>query len=179
LEIRGRAGLGLPSPGKLAGHAAVFDLPADIGPFREVVRPGAFARSLQQPGRVLALYDHETRSVLGRASAGTLRLREDDRGLAFEIDLPDTGVGRDLAVLVQRGDVNGCSFGFVVAPEGERWHAGPGKPLRELLDVDLHEVTITPNPAYSGTEVALRRMPARLQGPSPTGLNRLWLETAR
>lgn len=175
LEVRARAGISLPSPGKLAGHAAVFDSPADLGPFVEVVRRGAFSRSLQEPGGIMALYDHETRSILGRVSAGTLRLKEDDRGLAFELDLPDTSVGRDLAVLVQRGDVSGCSFGFLVPPGGDQWRSVMGKPLRELQRVELREITVTANPAYPDTEVALRRMPAwRTEG---SDLRRLWLET--
>lgn len=174
LEVRVRAGISLPSPGKLAGHAAVFDSPADLGPFVEVVKRGAFNRSLQQPGGIMALYDHETRSILGRVSAGTLRLQEDDIGLAFELDLPDTTVGRDLAVLVKRGDVSGCSFGFRVAPRGDAWGSSGGKPLRELRNVDLREITITANPAYPDTSVALRRMPA---GPRCASLRHLWLET--
>jgi HK97 family phage prohead protease len=161
LEVRTAAGLSLPSPGKLAGYAAVFDSPADLGQFVEVVRPGAFAASLRtNQGGILALYAHERRSVLGRVSAGTLRLQEDHRGLAFEVDLPDTTVGRDLAVLVQRGDVAGCSFGFVVPPGGDRWESRADKPLRELRSVDLHEITITSTPAYRDTTVAVRCMPA-------------------
>ena len=176
LEIRAGTGLALPSPGMLAGYAAVFDSPADLGPFVEVVRRGAFTRSLRQPGAVLALYDHERRSVLGRVSAGTLRLREDTRGLAFELDLPDTSAGRDLAVLVQRGDVAGCSFGFIVPDKGDAWTTRGAKPLRELRDVSLHEVTITPTPAYADTEVAMRSMPSVWEGEA-LAAHRAWFDT--
>ncbi len=175
LEHRAGTSLQLPSPGKLSGHAAVFDSPADLGPFVEVVRPGAFTRSLQQAGAILALYDHERRSVLGRVSAGTLRLHEDRRGLAFELDLPDTSVGRDLAVLVQRGDVAGCSFGFVVPEGGDAWTGRADKPLRELRGVDLHHITITPEPAYADTSVAMRCMPR--QWDAALQVHRLWFET--
>ncbi len=176
LEIRAGTGLALPSPGKLAGYAAVFDSPADLGPFVEVVRPGAFTRCLRQPGAILALYDHERRSVLGRVSAGTLRLHEDAKGLAFELDLPDTSVGRDLAVLVQRGDIGGCSFGFVVPDKGDAWGTSGDKPLRELRSVDLHEVTITPTPAYADTEVAMRSMPSFWDNDA-LATHRAWFET--
>lgn len=174
LEIRAGTGLALPSPGRLAGYAAVFDAPADLGPFVEVVRPGAFTRSLRQPGAIMALYDHERRSVLGRVSAGTLRLQEDQRGLAFELDLPDTSVGRDLAVLVQRGDVAGCSFGFVVPGGGDAWGTRGDKLTRELHNVDLHEITITPTPAYADTEVAMRSMP---RDNDALATHRLWFAT--
>lgn len=176
LEVRSGTGLASPSPGKLAGYAAVFDSPADLGPFVEVVRSGAFTRSLRTPGAILALFDHERRSVLGRVSAGTLRLQEDQRGLAFELDLPDTSVGRDLAVLVQRGDVAGCSFGFVVPVDGDAWSTRGDKLTRELHNVDLHEITVTPTPAYTDTEVAMRSMPRLWEG-HPLALHRLWFST--
>jgi hypothetical protein len=176
LEVRTATGLALPSPGKLVGHAAVFDSPADLGEFVESVRPGAFTRSLRQPGAIMALYDHERRSILGRVSAGTLRLQEDAKGLAFEIDLPDTSVARDLAVLVQRGDVSGCSFGFVVPKGGDRWEQRNGKLTRELLNVDLREITITPNPAYADTTVARRSMPT-FHEHDALQTHRLWFAT--
>ncbi|MDP1650396.1 MAG: HK97 family phage prohead protease [Rubrivivax sp.] len=176
LEVRTASGLALPSPGKLVGHAAVFDSPADLGEFVESVRPGAFTRSLRQPGAIMALYDHERRSILGRVSAGTLRLREDAKGLAFELDLPDTTVGRDLAVLVERGDVSGCSFGFVVPKGGDHWEQRNGKLVRELRTVDLREITITPDPAYADTTVAKRSMPT-LRESDALQTHRLWFAT--
>lgn len=176
LEIRAGTGLALPSPGRLAGYAAVFDSPADLGPFVEVVRPGAFTRSLRQPGAIMALYDHERRSVLGRVSAGTLRLQEDAKGLSFELDLPSTSVGNDLAVLVQRGDITGCSFGFIVPSDGDAWTTRGDKPVRELRDVSLHEITVTPTPAYADTTVAMRSMPNVREGDS-LALHRLWFAT--
>lgn len=152
----------------------MFDSPTDLGPFFEVVRPGAFTRSLKD-GDILALYDHERRSVLGRLSAGTLRLREDARGLAFELDLPDTTVGRDLAVLVQRGDVAGCSFGFMVPEGGDTWVTRADKPMRELRSVNLREITITSMPAYADTTVAMRCMPSFWE--SALQVHRLYFET--
>lgn len=175
LEVRTADGLTLPSPGKLVGHAAVFDSPADLGEFVEVVRPGAFTRSLQQPGGIMALYDHERRSVLGKVSAGTLRLWQDAKGLSFELDLPDTSVGRDLAVLVQRGDVSGCSFGFLTPEGGDRWQQRGDKLTRELRNVDLREITITPLPAYRDTCVAKRSMPSFWE--DPLRLQRAWMAT--
>lgn len=177
LEIRAATGLQQPSPGKLAGYAAVFDSPADLGQFVEVIRPGAFASSLRSnPGGICALYDHERRSILGRVSAGTLRLHEDAHGLAFELDLPDTTVGRDLAVLVQRGDVAGCSFGFVVPEGGDHWNTRADKMVRELREVRLHEITITPQPAYPDTTVAMRSMPSFWESEA-LQTHRLWFDT--
>lgn len=169
LEVRTAVELRATSAGRLEGYAAVFGTPSqDLGGFTESVRPGAFARSLASPAGILALYDHDTRSILGRVGAGTLRLAEDSRGLHFEVDLPKTSIGSDLSVLVQRGDVAGASFAFTTPAGGDHWSLRGGDPHRELLDVDLHEITVTANPAYLDTEVAKRslfsyRLPTRLQ----------------
>jgi HK97 family phage prohead protease len=97
----------------IAGYAAVFNDVADIGgSFREIIAPGAFKDTLG--GDVRALVDHDSGRVIGRSTAGTLRLNEDDKGLKVEIDLPDTSDGRDLAVSLTRGDISGMSFGFRV-----------------------------------------------------------------
>ena len=177
VELRAAVGLSLPSPGRLVGYAAVFDAPADLGEFSETIKPGAFSRALSQSNNILALYDHERRSVLGRTGSGTLKLAEDAKGLQFELTLPDTQLGRDLAVLVQRGDVSGCSFGFLPYPDGDRWEYRGERLHRELTAVDVREITITPTPAYSDTTVTMRSLQrAGLFAPSNA---RRWLETIR
>ena len=155
LELR--AGGDQKSP-RLVGHAAVFNSPSqDLGGFVEIIKPGAFARSLASAGHdQLALVQHMPQLVLGRRSAGTLQLKEDERGLAFEIDVPDTSTARDLLVSVQRGDVRGASFAFSTPKNGDRWEVRNGQVVRELLDVNLHEITVTAQPAYLDTSVALR-----------------------
>lgn len=136
----------------LFGYAARFGDPTPIGGWTETIQPGAFKRSLAGPAAasIRAVYEHNDAALLGRVGAGTLRLSEDDVGLAFELDLPDTTLGRDLSALVKRGDVAGCSFGFV--PVKEDWQGE----VRSLQDVDLHEITITANPAYQSTSVSVR-----------------------
>jgi HK97 family phage prohead protease len=94
--------------------------------------------------------------VLGRRSSGTLRLAEDRQGLSFEIDLPPTQAARDLLVSVERGDVRGASFAFTVPDGGDTWNKQGEQMVRELRDIDLHEITITAQPAYQDTSVARR-----------------------
>jgi uncharacterized protein len=145
---------------RLGGYAAVWDSPSeDLGGFIEFVRKGAFSRSLAaaKPD-TLALVHHVPHLVLGRRSAGTLRLHEDARGLAFEVDLPATSAARDLAVSVERGDIRGASFAFTLAADGDRWTMQGDRAERSLLDVDLHDITVTPVPAYSDTTVARRAL---------------------
>jgi HK97 family phage prohead protease len=141
---------------RLTGYAATFGTPADIaGAFRETIRPGAFRASLAANNDVVALVDHDMSRLLGRTRSGTLRLAEDTKGLSFDIDVPQTTLGNDVLHMASRGDLGGMSFGFRVAPEGERW-SEQGR-SRELRAVELIEVSIVHAwPAYTGTSVQAR-----------------------
>lgn len=174
LELRGHGTLKATGNKTLTGYAAVFNSEAVLGDFSEVIRQGAFAKSLATGSNIRALYHHDGTALLGTTRGGTLQLREDAHGLAFTLALPDTSHGRDLAILVDRGDVAGCSFGFKVRDGGERWEQRGAQLVRELLDVDLVEITLTSDPAYSDTTVAMRSRPHQ-QG--FVDLNRAWMET--
>lgn len=152
LELRAAAGR------RLVGYAATFGTPAEIGGFMETVLPGAFRKSLLDPARdILALADHDASKVLGRTKSGSLRLVETGRGLHFELDIPATSVGNDILELVRSGNAGGMSFGFRAVDE--RW---PARDRRELLAVELHEISVVSAwPAYPQTEVHARsRAPA-------------------
>lgn len=183
LQLERRAALELRAAGgktpRLVGHAAVFDSPSqDLGGFTETIKPGAFKRTLQANDRdPLALVQHMPHMVLGRRSAGTLRLSEDQRGLAFEIDVPDTTAARDLLVSVERGDVRGASFAFSVPKGGDTWEVRGTSVVRELRDLDLHEITITASPAYLDTTVALRAFEHRYVPYQRLRMAKLWLES--
>lgn len=138
----------------LVGYAAVFGEVADIGGyFGEVIARGAFTETLKTAD-VRAYFDHDSGRILGRSSAGTLRLREDDKGLAVEIDLPDTSDGRDVRTLVERGDVSGMSFSFSALKQ--TWDETTEPPTRTIQELKLYEVSVVSEPAYDGTSVALR-----------------------
>jgi HK97 family phage prohead protease len=139
----------------VGGYAAVFNSETDIGGyFREVIAPGAFKDAIS--GDVRALVDHNSGRVIGRTTAGSLRLSEDDVGLAVEIDLPDTNDGRDIATLIERGDISGMSFGFVVTKQS--WDETGDVPKRTIEAVELHEVSIVAFPAYDDTSIAMRSL---------------------
>lgn len=142
----------------VAGYAAVFGEWADIyGWFEETVARGAFTNTLRTAD-VRAYFDHDRGRVLGRSTAGTLRLTEDAKGLFVEIDLPDTTDGRDVATLIERGDVSGMSFGFSVLRQ--EWDETVDPPRRTILEVELREVSIVSEPAYDGTSIAMRSLEA-------------------
>jgi HK97 family phage prohead protease len=147
-------------PAMIVGYAAVYDSPSeDLGGIVEIIRAGAFDRSLRSGVDVMARAEHDSRLILGRTSSGTLRLSTDAKGLRYEVDLPDTQAGRDVAALVRRGDMKASSFAFRL-PEPrktrQRWSHKDGIPLRELLDVDLVDVAPTVDPAYQATSVSAR-----------------------
>lgn len=137
------------------GYAAVFNSPSQPLPFTEYIREGAFTRSLKSRNEVKMFKNHNTDIVLGSTRAGTLRLTEDSTGLLAEADLPPTTDGKDLSILMQRGDVNSMSFGFSVPVKGDSW-SDDGQ-TRELHQIRLHEVSIvTGFPAYEATTASVR-----------------------
>jgi len=163
----------------ISGHAAVFDRLSEpiMGMFRERIVPGAFARSLQDAARdVFALWQHDTSMPLARRSKGTLRISEDAKGLAVEIDLPDTSYGRDVAANVRSGLVDKMSFGFSVPPGGDtmtKERDENGLPIRELRDVDLFEVSPVTLPAYPDTSLSARSREAAEAIAADAGAGRL------
>src|SRR5215204_250833 len=102
----------------LHGYAAVYNVDSDdLGGFRERIAPGAFRNVLDSDVR--ALLNHDPSQVLGRTKSGTLRLFDEQRGLRFEIDLPDSPLGENVRASVARKDIDGASFRFQV--DRESW----------------------------------------------------------
>jgi HK97 family phage prohead protease len=142
---------------RFTGYAAVFNSDSEPLPFTERIVPGAFKRSLKARNEIKMFVNHNMDMVLASTRAKTLKLTEDSKGLLAEAELPDTTYGRDLSVLMQRGDVNAMSFGFSVPQKGDRW-SDDGR-TRELLDIRLHEVSIvTGFPAYQATTASVRTL---------------------
>lgn len=141
------------------GLAAAFNSPSEPLPFTERIAPGAFSRSLRSRNEIKLFVNHDTSRVLASKRAGTLRLWESDRGLEVEADLPPTTDGRDMAILLKRGDIDSMSFGFSVPKGGDAWSDDGAE--RELREVRLHEVSIvTGFPAYEATQASVRSLDA-------------------
>lgn len=139
----------------IIGHAAVFNsLSEMLWGFREMIAPGAF-RDAILVSDVRALLNHEPSFVLGRKKTGTLKLWEDERGLAIDIDPPETQWASDLLVSIGRGDIDQMSFGFTVGED--RWEEIDGETRRTILRVDeLFDVSPVTFPAYPETDAVLR-----------------------
>ena len=143
---------------RLAGHAVVWDSHAQAKGHWETMARSAFDEVLRSEPDTVALLNHNPSMILGSTRAKTLALEVDDVGLAFELDLPDTTYARDIRELVTRGDLRGCSFGFI--PGADSWSRAPdGMQLRTHTAVSaLKDVSLVTFPAYEGTEVALRHV---------------------
>lgn len=141
---------------RIVGYFAVFNSIYEIAPgMTESVAPGAFSRTL--PGAdIRALTNHDTTLVLGRTKAGTLILREDERGLYGEVEInPNDSDAVNLYERVKRGDVDQCSFGFEIVSE-ETDFRDDGSVHWTITDVDLYEVSVCTFPAYEQTGVSAR-----------------------
>lgn len=145
----------------LSGYAARFNslsvtMDEGDGAFQERILPGAFTRSLESDLDVIALAHHDEKLVLGRRSAGTLKLIEDEHGLRTLIYPPDTTAGRDIVVSVDRRDLVAMSFGFYVDEEDEEYRQEDGVNVREIRNATLFEVSIVTWPAYPSTSIKVR-----------------------
>lgn len=152
-------------PMRLIGYAAMFEREAVIaGFFREKIEAGAFREAIGRDD-VRGLFNHDANFVLGRTTAGTMRLKEDKTGLRYEIDLPDTQFARDLMVSVKRGDISQSSFAFEVeSPEDAPFDHSEMKsgklPLRTIKRAKLYDVSPVTFPAYEETSVSARDLEA-------------------
>lgn len=146
----------------LEGYVTEFDVETTLAEgqpyaWREVIRRGAFASSLAADGSIKLLHSHDTgrviasRKMRGGKASGTLELMEDERGLKFRAEIPDTTEGRDLIVQVERGDLDGMSFGFETVRE--TWDDNQRK--SEILEVRLFEVSVVAFPAYNKADFDL------------------------
>lgn len=141
----------------IVGHAAVFGvLSEEMFGFRERVLRGAFTETLKGVPDIRGLIDHNSSKILGRTTAGTLMLEEDDRGLRARIKPPDTSFANDVLVSIRRGDVDQMSFAFQTVTD--QWHTEDEEEIRELVEVKLFDVSVVTFPAYTDTSVSVRSL---------------------
>lgn len=167
-EFRMLGGLDLGAEGDgdktvVRGYAAVFGSPSEpIGwdGFTELVKPGAFRKTIAEAD-VRALWNHNPEVVLGRTKAGTLRLAEDEKGLAVEIDWPQWATPQ--LEQIRRRDVSQMSFSFRTVKD-RFLTTEDGKTVRELIEVEIFDVSPVTYPAYPETEVFVRSQLGQYRG---------------
>lgn len=143
---------------RIDGRAILFDSwSVDLGGFRERMLPG----SVTLDGDLLALFDHATDKVLGRTSAGTMEVRQDQTGVAFTAYPPETTWANDLRVSMERGDIKGCSYRMMV--EEDKWYVDMNQQVcRDIIKASVSELTVTSMPAYPETTAEARSRAAAL-----------------
>ena len=140
----------------IEGYFVVFNSNYDMGMgMSESIAPGAFDNTLS--GDIRALINHDTTLVLGRTSAHTLELRQDEHGLWGHIDInPNDTDAMNLYARVKRGDVSQCSFGFDILEE-ETEYRNENEVHWTIKAVELYEVSVCTFPAYQETAVSARQ----------------------
>ena len=140
---------------KIEGYFAVFNSIYQIFyDLSESVAPGAFDDTLGDDIR--ALINHDSSLVLGRNTAHTLDLRQDEHGLWGSITInPNDQDAMNLYARVQRGDVDQCSFGFDILSEDYDVRED-GSVHWTIKKVRLYEVSVCTFPAYEETNVKAR-----------------------
>lgn len=124
----------------------------------ERIMPGAFDRCVNAKPDVRGLFNHDPNFPLGRTAAGTCRIVVDNIGLRYEIDPPDSEIGRTVTEALRRGDVSGSSFSFSLEGGEQRWVDRPdGSEIREISAIgSLYDVGPVTFPAYEGTSAFSR-----------------------
>ena len=147
---------------KITGYGAVFYSEGDesteyelFDGVKERVNSRAFDRALQEKEDVRGLFNHNPDKLLGRISAGTMKIAKDKKGLRYEIGIDESDPDhQSVLAKIRRGDLTGSSFSFI--PEKVEWSDEDGYEIRELLRVRLLDTGPVSFPAYESSTADLR-----------------------
>ena len=147
----------------IEGYGSIFNSRSvDLGGFAEIIAEGAFDGVIERSDVKCYLEHDANRGILARSrnGKGSLTLELDEKGLKYSFDAPHTNLGDEVVEGLKRGDYSQSSFAFTV--ESESWtKEEDGHYLRTINKIGgLYDVSIVANPAYEGTEVALRSLDA-------------------
>lgn len=139
----------------LEGYWSVFNSIYEIAPgMTESIAPGAFDDTLS--GDIRCLTDHDTRLVLGRTTAHTFEVKQDEHGLWGRVLInPNDQDAMNTIARVERGDVNQASFGFDILDE-EADYREDGSAHWTIKKVKLYECSVVTFPAYQETNISAR-----------------------
>lgn len=167
-EIRALTG----SKVELNGYASTFDAPYEMydmfGAYTEIVRQGAFTKTLADGADVAYLANHEG-LTMARTASGSLKLSQDTTGLLTSATVnTQRGDVRDLVTAVEDGDVDQMSFAFRVMRQ--EW--SPDFDQRDMieLNIDRGDVSAVNFGASPSTNVGVQRA---YRGHKPAELHRI------
>lgn len=141
----------------LSGYFIKFDEETELWPgYCEVIKRAGVEKAITDAD-IRALFNHDDSLVLGRTGNGTLTLGVDDIGLFGDIIInKDDPQAVGAYARVKRGDVIGCSFGFIPI-KIETEEREDGSYLDTVLELEIFEVSPCTFPAYPQTEIAARQ----------------------
>lgn len=147
-----------PNGSKIGGRAVYYNQPVirydrSNKPYYMVLKKGSFDKSLASNQDIFCIYNHDENKILGKLSAGNLKIVQDADGLLFECDPPPTQLAKDLATEIEYGLVKGVSVGFL--PTEKTWEKGEGAPICWVSSAELDHVSPVINPAQANTSLDL------------------------
>lgn len=154
-------------PPILKGYASVYNVPSPVlrdrmgRPFREIILPGAFDKSLARAEDVLSTINHDMREILAKRSNKRLTVGSDDVGLWFEVELdPSVTYVRDLLANIRNGNISGASIIFKPTKQKMRKarEEEDGVEVRAVAEAELFELGPVTNPVYVETSVDIRSL---------------------
>lgn len=127
--------------------------------FIETFLPTAFDTTLKDDTQLI-LYDHNIANILGRTDKKTAFIESDDKGLRVTVHLPKTTLGKDVLEMVERGDIEGLSVGFIPLKEeyNEDYDYEKGKTVltRTIKEAVLLEISLVVIAAYQSSSISKR-----------------------
>ena len=144
---------------KISGYGIVYNRKASIGgDYVEVIRPGAARKILENNPDIKCALNHNNIYLFGRTKSGTLDLEENQSGVKYTATPPDAQWARDALASIERGDIDGSSFTFAVAADGEKiTRQSDGTILREIFELErIGELGPVSDPAYTQTSASVR-----------------------
>lgn len=148
------------NPTAFVGTAIVFGQRSqNLGGFVEVIDRDAMEGA--DTSDVLGLFNHDNNIILGRSSAGTVKLIANESGVSYEIpyDQEDDDHRRVMRKII-KGEVKGSSFAFRIAANGDRWdEEADGVYVRTVTKfAGIYDVSPVARPAYLQTTAAKRSL---------------------
>lgn len=146
---------------RITGRPIVYGSRTDIGPFDEIIEPGALNGADLTDVRFLVNHD-VSRIPLARSrrnnGSSTMQLTPDEQGLSIDVqlDTENNADARSLYSAVERGDISGMSFMFSISDE-EWKNLESDHPTRHIRSIgSVVEVSAVTFPAYKSTEINAR-----------------------
>lgn len=145
----------------ITGRPIVYNSRTNIGPFDEIIEPGALNNADLTDVRFLV--NHDTSKIpLARSrrnngnSTMQLSVTNDGMDITVLLDTENNAEARALYSAVQRGDISGMSFMFGI--DSEEWDELESEhPTRHIRSIStVVEVSAVTFPAYESTEINAR-----------------------